>query len=74
MRELSAQVMSEPNEVLHAGEVYVFPASYAQKRMWFLERLEPGSAAYHMPFALRLSGPLAVTALRQDLDAVFHRH
>ncbi|MFY0562651.1 amino acid adenylation domain-containing protein [Archangium lansingense] len=74
MRQMSAQVMSEPNEVLQAGEVYVFPASYAQKRMWFLDRLEPGSAAYHMPFALRLTGPLDVKALGQALDEVFHRH
>ncbi len=32
------------------------PLSFAQERMWFLERLEPGTAVYHLPFVLRLSG------------------
>src|SRR5262249_22662996 len=34
------------------------PASFAQQRQWFLDRLEPGSPVYNMPDALRLRGPL----------------
>ncbi|MFD4182797.1 amino acid adenylation domain-containing protein, partial [Rhodococcus sp. NPDC058514] len=37
------------------------PLSLAQQRMWFLNRLDPDSAAYNMPFAVRLSGALDVS-------------
>uniref|UniRef100_UPI0037BEFFBA amino acid adenylation domain-containing protein n=1 Tax=Aquimonas sp. TaxID=1872588 RepID=UPI0037BEFFBA len=40
------------------------PLSYAQQRLWFLDRLEGGSGHYNMPAALRLSGVLEVDALR----------
>ncbi|NMZ19529.1 non-ribosomal peptide synthetase [Pseudomonas rhodesiae] len=48
--------------------------SYAQERQWFLWQLDPTSAAYHMPSALRLRGPLNVDALQQALDALVARH
>ncbi|HEX7242864.1 MAG TPA: amino acid adenylation domain-containing protein, partial [Longimicrobiaceae bacterium] len=50
------------------------PASFAQQRLWFMDRLDPGSAAYNMPFALRLRGALDVAALRAGLDALVERH
>ncbi|HET7233244.1 MAG TPA: amino acid adenylation domain-containing protein [Longimicrobium sp.] len=50
------------------------PLSFAQERMWFLERLEPGAGLYNMPVSLRLSGALDVEALRRALEAVVHRH
>ena len=37
--------------------------SYAQERQWFLWQLDPHSAAYHVPTALRLRGALDVPAL-----------
>ena len=40
------------------AEISVVPASFAQQRLWFLDRFEPGSAAYHMPLAVRFAGPL----------------
>ncbi|MBA2672822.1 non-ribosomal peptide synthase/polyketide synthase, partial [Ramlibacter sp.] len=46
------------------------PLSYAQQRLWFLDRYEPQSAAYNIPMALRLLGT-AVDAAR--LQAVFAR-
>ena len=50
------------------------PLSFAQERMWFLDRLEPGSPAYNVAGALRLSGPLDVQMLRRALDEVVRRH
>jgi amino acid adenylation domain-containing protein len=49
------------------------PLSFAQERMWFLERLDPG-AAYHIPLALRLTGVLDAAALEGALGAVVERH
>ena len=50
------------------------PLSFAQERLWFLDRLQPGSAAYNMPAALRLSGTLDVAALAGAFTGVAQRH
>ncbi|NRD48556.1 non-ribosomal peptide synthase/polyketide synthase, partial [Corallococcus exiguus] len=50
------------------------PASYSQHRVWLLDQLAPGGAAFNMPLALRLSGALDVEALRRALEALVHRH
>ncbi|MET0396317.1 MAG: non-ribosomal peptide synthase/polyketide synthase, partial [Longimicrobiaceae bacterium] len=50
------------------------PASFAQQRLWLVDRLDPGSAAYNMPYALRLRGALDAGALRAALDALVLRH
>ncbi|WP_276322814.1 condensation domain-containing protein [Streptomyces sp. F001] len=56
----------------------VVPLSFAQQRMWFLNRLEatvPGAAAaYNLPLVLRLSGALDVGALEAALGDVADRH
>ncbi|WP_241527081.1 condensation domain-containing protein, partial [Pseudomonas sp. BIOMIG1N] len=50
------------------------PLSYAQERQWFLWQLEPDSAAYHVPGALRLSGRLDIAALQRSFDSLVARH
>jgi amino acid adenylation domain-containing protein len=50
------------------------PASYAQERMWFVDRLDAGSTVYHMPSAHRFEGAMDVDALRRALDALVERH
>ncbi|MGH7834634.1 MAG: amino acid adenylation domain-containing protein, partial [Candidatus Binatia bacterium] len=50
------------------------PLSYAQERLWFLEQLEPGSAAYNRPTFFRLTGRLDVPALERSLDEIAQRH
>ncbi|MFP5287300.1 MAG: amino acid adenylation domain-containing protein, partial [Thermoanaerobaculia bacterium] len=51
-----------------------FPLSFAQERLWLLERLEPGSAVYHMAGGARLEGPLDIPALRRALAGLAARH
>ncbi|HEX8272559.1 MAG TPA: amino acid adenylation domain-containing protein, partial [Longimicrobiaceae bacterium] len=50
------------------------PLSFAQGRLWFIDRLEPGSAAYNVPFPLRLRGPLDARALAAALTEIVRRH
>ncbi|MBI6899466.1 amino acid adenylation domain-containing protein [Pseudomonas putida] len=50
------------------------PLSYAQQRQWFLWQLEPESAAYNIPSALRLKGELNIEALRSSFAALIARH
>ncbi|KAJ5413868.1 Beauvericin nonribosomal cyclodepsipeptide synthetase BEA1 [Penicillium cosmopolitanum] len=48
--------------------------SFAQGRLWFLDRLFPDSTWYLMPFATRLRGPLQLSALNKALQALEERH
>ncbi|HKU72542.1 MAG TPA: non-ribosomal peptide synthase/polyketide synthase, partial [Pyrinomonadaceae bacterium] len=48
--------------------------SFAQQRLWFLNQLEPESAVYNLPIALRLRGLLNVDALERSLCEVVRRH
>ncbi|KFF35057.1 hypothetical protein G039_0312065 [Pseudomonas aeruginosa VRFPA01] len=50
------------------------PLSYAQERQWFLWQMDPQSAAYNIPSALRLRGELDVEALAASLGAIVERH
>ncbi|MFT4199145.1 amino acid adenylation domain-containing protein, partial [Gordonia sp. (in: high G+C Gram-positive bacteria)] len=50
------------------------PLSFAQQRMWFINRFDSSSAAYNIPAVLRLSGELDVDALRAALVDTVVRH
>ena len=50
------------------------PLSYAQQRLWFIDRLEGTSAEYNMPEALRLRGELDLEALEKTINTIVARH
>ncbi|HEY0736226.1 MAG TPA: condensation domain-containing protein, partial [Herpetosiphonaceae bacterium] len=50
------------------------PLSFAQQRLWFLDRLQPGSSAYHVPLVVRLHGHIDRIALQRSLSAIVERH
>ncbi|HEX8275245.1 MAG TPA: non-ribosomal peptide synthase/polyketide synthase [Longimicrobiaceae bacterium] len=57
--------------VARGGEL---PLSFAQQRLWFIDQLQPGSAAYNIPAALRIRGPLDAAALETALAELVRRH
>ncbi|GAA1964519.1 thioester reductase domain-containing protein [Catenulispora subtropica] len=59
---------------LDAAAPDVFPLSFAQERIWFLEQLDPGSAAFTITAALRVRGRLDAAALDRALAALAGRH
>ncbi|NMY06497.1 non-ribosomal peptide synthase/polyketide synthase [Pseudomonas sp. WS 5059] len=61
---IPAQVESEDRQAL----------SYAQQRMWFLWQLDPASAAYNLPGAVRLKGRLSLSAIEQAFASLVARH
>jgi amino acid adenylation domain-containing protein/FkbM family methyltransferase len=50
------------------------PLSFSQQRLWFLDQLEPGSAVYNSPAAVKLSGSLDIKALERTLNEIVRRH
>lgn len=50
------------------------PLSAMQQRLWFLDRLQPDSRAWHLPWAVRLRGRLDRDALQVAVDALVARH
>ncbi|MFB9840667.1 condensation domain-containing protein, partial [Actinoallomurus acaciae] len=57
-----------------AGPRYPAPLSSAQRRMWFLHRLDPADPAYHLTVGVRLTGDLDPDALRTAFETAARRH
>lgn len=82
VKGLAAGVQQKKRIGLSAGSAPITPAgrnqptllSYAQQRLWFIDQLEPESAAYNLPTATRLTGNLNFVALEQSFNEVVRRH
>ncbi|HYU98516.1 MAG TPA: condensation domain-containing protein, partial [Pyrinomonadaceae bacterium] len=55
-------------------EVFIFPTSFAQQRLWFLDQMSPGDLAYNMPCSVLLRGQLSAKILERSLNEVVRRH
>jgi amino acid adenylation domain-containing protein len=60
--------------LLASGERERLPLSYAQERLWFLQRYAPASAQYNVPIAIDLTGELDEPAVAAAVQAVVDRH
>ena len=52
----------------------LFPLSYPQEQLWFLDRLQPGSDFYNVSLAWRLKGDLDIPRLERGLHEIARRH
>lgn len=68
-RALLAELLREK-----AARPKTAPTSFAQQRLWFLNRLEPDSPAYNIPRPLRINGELNVPVLRRTFNEILTRH
>ncbi|HEV2735333.1 MAG TPA: condensation domain-containing protein, partial [Longimicrobiaceae bacterium] len=75
-REASAEKRRLLAEMLRKrqGEPRVFPLSFSQQRLWFLDRMDPGSSAYNLARVIRLEGDLRADVLERALGEIVRRH
>lgn len=65
LRETAIQPVSRQQDL---------PLSFAQQRLWFLEQLQPDTATYIIPTAVRLTGELNIAVFEQSLNEIIRRH
>ncbi len=53
---------------------HLFPLSYAQQRMWFLQMLQPDNISYHIFGAVEIAMELDENLIKATLDEIFQRH
>ena len=71
---LKQKASAEWSMIRKAASTDRVPLSFAQKRLWFVDKLGGGSTEYNMPFALILKGELDRTALERSIDTIVERH
>src|ERR1044072_1671076 len=64
----------ESQRIVRREQRAALPLSFAQQRLWFLDQLEPGSAAYNLSGRLHLGGRVEVSALEATLNEIGRRH
>ncbi|WP_227025385.1 non-ribosomal peptide synthetase [Streptomyces tsukubensis] len=61
-------------EIVAADRAEPLVSSFSQRRIWFLQQLDPDSNAYNLPLVRRLRGPLDAALLERALTLVVARH
>lgn len=68
------QTISTPPLSMPPSDTYVFPTSFSQQRLWFLNQLEPDAAVYNIAGGFYLRGSLDTSALERSLQEIVQRH
>jgi amino acid adenylation domain-containing protein len=71
---LAAGAPAADGPIPRAGRDGALPLSFAQERLWFLDRLQPGETVYNLPLVLRLRGELDAAALAAAFGEIVRRH
>ena len=71
---LAKQTTTKESKIVPIARNENLPLSFAQQRLWFLDQLNPGDAAYNISGALRLIGKLNISALENSLNEIVRRH
>ncbi|MBW4666580.1 MAG: amino acid adenylation domain-containing protein [Cyanomargarita calcarea GSE-NOS-MK-12-04C] len=74
LRHHSVDVVTDGQQIYPVKQQGNLPLSFAQQRLWFLDKLEPGSPFYNIPAAVRLQGNLQLEALEQSFNEIICRH
>ncbi len=70
----AARPLPLPPIIRMSREQNQFPLSFAQQRLWFLNQLQLDDAAYNVPMAVRITGPLDLAAFESTLTEIVRRH
>ncbi|WP_414621620.1 amino acid adenylation domain-containing protein [Calothrix sp. CCY 0018] len=68
------KALSTPQSLLPTSRNAKLPLSYAQQRLWFIDRLNPDSSVYNICGALEIQGLLNVAALEESFNQIVRRH
>ncbi len=68
------RLQSQAPPLLSKNNKVDLPLSFAEEHLWWLCQLQPESAVYNLPFALRLQGEVNLTALEQSFNEILRRH
>ena len=73
-RRLQGDTATAGPRIPRRDETQASPLSFAQQRLWFLDRFDPGTAAYNIPAVYRLLGKLEPQPLARSLGETARRH
>ncbi|NET71698.1 MAG: amino acid adenylation domain-containing protein, partial [Sphaerospermopsis sp. SIO1G2] len=72
--ETTQQTKTPQTPIKPRTENQKIPLSYPQQRLWFIDKLEPNSASYNLPAALKIQGKLSIEALENSFQTIIKRH
>jgi amino acid adenylation domain-containing protein len=74
LHEGERRVEANGGEMLAVDRDLNLPLSFAQQRLWFLDRIEPNSSSYNIPETIGLTGELDLQILHRALDEIVAHH